>query len=90
MKAGLTGLAQAKGRNDIEWDKKVEFDNEYIDKFRRYGVFYDIKILFLSVIKVFRRDNIYENKVEGASNEEESARLAEEEIVRVAHLPDKE
>lgn len=90
MKAGLTGLAQTKGRNDIEWDKKVELDNEYIDKFRKYGVFYDIKILFLSVIKVFQRDNIYENKVEGASNEEESARLAEEEIVRVAHLPDKE
>ena len=90
MKAGLTGLAQVKGRNDIEWDKKVEFDNEYIDKFRKYGVFYDIKILFLSVIKVFKKENIYENKVEGASNDEESARLAEEEVVRVAHLPDEE
>ncbi len=88
MKAGLTGLAQVKGRNDIEWDKKVEFDNEYIDKFRIFGVFYDIKILFSSVIKVFRKENIYENKVEGASNEEESARLAEEEVIRVAHLPD--
>ena len=90
MKAGLTGLAQVKGRNDIEWDKKVEFDNEYIDKFRKYGIFFDIKILFLSVIKVFKKENIYENKVEGASNEEESARLAEEEVIRVAHLPDEE
>ena len=36
MKAGLTGLAQTKGRNDIEWDKKVELDNEYIDKFIKY------------------------------------------------------
>ena len=90
MKAGLTGLAQVKGRNDIEWDKKVEFDNEYIDKFKKYGVFYDIKVLFLSVIKVFKKENIYENKVEGVSNEEESARLAEEEVVRIAHLPDEE
>lgn len=90
MKAGLTGLAQVKGRNDIEWDKKVEFDNEYIDKFGKYGIFYDTKILFLSVIKVFKKEDIYENKVEGASNEEESARLAEEEIIRVAHLPDEE
>ena len=90
MKAGLTGLAQVKGRNDIEWDKKVEFDNEYIDKFKKYGVFYDIKILFGSVFKVFKKEDIYENKVEGSSNDEESARLAEEEIIRIAHLPDEE
>ena len=31
MKAGLTGLAQTKGRHDIAWDKKVELDNECID-----------------------------------------------------------
>ena len=90
MKAGLTGLAQTKGRNDIEWDKKVELDNEYIDKFRKYGVFYDIKILFMSVIKVFKKEDIYENKVDGVSDDVESAKLAEEEIIRVAHLPDEE
>ena len=90
MKAGLTGLAQVKGRNDIEWDKKVEFDNEYIDKFKKYGVLFDIKILFESVFKVFKKEDIYENKVEGSSNDEESARLAEEEIIRIAHLPDEE
>lgn len=90
MKAGLTGLAQTKGRNDIEWDKKVELDNEYITKFRKYGVFFDIKILFDSVIKVFKKADIYENKVEGASNEIESAKLAEEEIIRLAHLSDEE
>ena len=90
MKAGLTGLAQIQGRNDIEWDKKVEFDNEYIDKFRKYGAFYDIKILFLSVFKLFKKENIYENKIEGASNDEESAQLAEEEIIRIAHIPDEE
>ena len=90
MKAGLTGLAQTKGRNDIEWDKKVELDNKYIDKFRKYGVFYDIKILFMSVIKVFKKEDIYENKVDGVSDDVESAKLAEEEIIRVAHLPDEE
>lgn len=90
MKAGLTGLAQTKGRNDIEWDKKVELDNEYIDNFRKYGVLFDIKLLFDSVIKVFKKENIYENKIEGASGDIESARLAEEEIIRIAHLPDEE
>lgn len=90
MKAGLTGLAQTKGRNDIEWDKKVEFDNQYIDKFRKIGVLIDIKILFMSVFKVFKKENIYENKVEGAEDDIESAKLAEEEIIRIAHLPDEE
>lgn len=90
MKAGLTGLAQVKGRNDIEWDKKVEFDNEYIDKFKKYGVLFDIKILFGSVIKVFRKENIYENRVEGTENDIESSKKAEEEIIRIAHLPDEE
>ncbi len=90
MKAGLTGLAQTKGRNDIDWDQKVEFDNEYIDKFRKYGVLIDIKILFMSVIKVFKKEDIYENKVEGAQDDIESAKLAEEEIIRIAHLPDED
>ena len=30
VKAGLTGLAQIKGRNDISWDEKVSYDNEYV------------------------------------------------------------
>lgn len=30
MKAGLTGLAQIKGRNDITWDDKVTYDNQYV------------------------------------------------------------
>ena len=90
MKAGLTGLAQTRGRNDIEWDKKVELDNEYIDKFNKFGVLFDIKLLFDSVFKVFKKENIYENKVEGATNDEESAKLAEEEIIRLAHRSDEE
>ena len=90
MKAGLTGLAQVKGRNDIEWDKKVKFDNEYIDKFKKYGVLFDIKILFGSVFKVFKKENIYENKVEGTTDDVESAKKAEEEIIRIAHLQDEE
>lgn len=90
MKPGLTGLAQVKGRNDISWDEKVTFDNLYIDKFKKYGIFLDIKILFLSVFKVFKKENIYEQKVEGEEDSVKSAQLAEEEIIRIAHLPDEE
>lgn len=88
VKAGLTGLAQVKGRNDIRWDEKVGFDNKYVDEFKRIGVLIDIKILFWSVIKVFKKENIYENKADEKMTDAESAKYEEEEIIRIAHLPD--
>lgn len=88
VKAGLTGLAQVKGRNDIEWDDKVGYDNEYVDLFKKYGVIIDIRIIVESVFKVFKKKNIYENKANASLNDEEAAKRAEEEIIRIAHLPD--
>ena len=88
VKAGLTGLAQVKGRNDISWDDKVTYDNEYVDLFGKWGILIDIKILFETIIKVFHREDIYENKVDETMNDEEAAKFAEEEIIRIAHLPD--
>ena len=88
MKAGLTGLAQVKGRNDIRWDEKVGYDNEYVDAFRKSGILVDLKILFWSVLKVFRKENIYENKADESMTDAEAARHEEEEIIRIAHLPD--
>lgn len=90
MRAGLTGLAQVKGRNDISWDEKVEYDNQYIDNFRKHGIFTDIRILWLSVIKVFKKADIYENKPDESLDDEEAAKRAEEEIIRIAHIPDEE
>jgi len=88
VKAGLTGLAQVKGRNDITWDEKTIFDNQYIDLFKKYGVLIDIKLIFLSVLKVFKKDEIYEVKANYDLSDAEAAKLAEEEIIRIAHLPD--
>lgn len=88
MKAGLTGLAQVKGRNDIEWDEKVGYDNKYIDMFMKQGILIDIQILIESVFKVFKKENIYESKVDLSMNDAEAAKRAEEEIIRIAHLPD--
>lgn len=88
VKAGLTGLAQTKGRNDISWDNKVEFDNQYVDEFNRIGVLADIKILFDSVIKVFKKENIYENKADESMTDAEAAKFENDEIIRIAHLPD--
>lgn len=88
MKAGLTGLAQVRFRNDITWDKKVVVDNEYIDLFEKTGVLIDIKILFLSLLKVFKKEDIVEEKIDNNLNDKQAAELAEKEIIRIAHLPD--
>jgi lipopolysaccharide/colanic/teichoic acid biosynthesis glycosyltransferase len=88
VKAGLTGLAQVKGRNDISWDEKVGYDNQYVDEFKSIGILIDLKILFWSVIKVFKKENIYENKADNSMTDAEAAEFEEEEIIRIAHLPD--
>ena len=88
VKGGITGLAQARGRNENSWDEKVTLDNQYIDGFKRIGVLLDIIILIETISKVFIKSNIYEEKVEGAVDDEQSAQLAEEEIIRIAHLQD--
>lgn len=90
VKAGLTGLAQIKGRNDISWDEKVTYDNEYVDQFEKYGFLADIKIGLESVFKAFKHDKIHENKMDESMNDAEAAQAEEAEIIRLAHLPDVE
>lgn len=88
VKAGLTGLAQIKGRNSISWDEKVTYDNEYVDLFNKYGFLIDIKIGIESVFKAFKKNKIYEKKINESMNDEEAARAEDEEIIRLAHLQD--
>lgn len=90
VKGGITGLAQCKGRNENSWDEKVTFDNEYIDRFAKEGFWLDIKILWWTVTKVLEKTNINEEKMGEDMTDEESAELAEEEIIRIAHLSDEE
>lgn len=54
---GLTGWAQVNGRDEIELDLKVKLDKEYKD---RIGLWFDFKIIFLTIFKVFRREGIVE------------------------------
>lgn len=89
MKGGITGLAQCKGRNENSWDEKVTLDNEYIERFKKEGFWLDIKILWWSVAKVFQSANINESQREGMTAEE-SAALDDEEVKRIAHLPDED
>lgn len=52
---GLTGWAQVNGRNSITWERKLSLDLEYIDNI----IFIkDCKTIFITLIKVFKRDGI--------------------------------
>lgn len=88
MRGGITGLAQVKGRNENSWDEKIIYDNQYIDLFKKQGIWLDVKIIYWTVEKVFQRQDIYEKRANETLSDIESAKLAEEEIIRIAHLPD--
>jgi len=60
MKPGVTGLAQVNGRNELSWDEKVKYDNRYIELFEKYGVLIDIKLLFLTVVKIIKNEGSHE------------------------------
>jgi undecaprenyl phosphate N,N'-diacetylbacillosamine 1-phosphate transferase len=55
VKPGITGWAQVNGRNAISWQKKFEYDVWYVENL---NFFLDIKILFLTVKKVFKSEGI--------------------------------
>lgn len=55
VKPGLTGWAQANGRNSITWEEKFDMDVYYVDN---YSLLLDIKILFLTVKNVIKREGI--------------------------------
>lgn len=50
VRPGLSGLAQIKGRNDIDWEDKLNWDLKYIQKITFLG---DLRIIFETVIKAF-------------------------------------
>lgn len=56
VRPGVTGWAQINGRKDIHWDKRIEYDVEYVEKLS-FG--FDIKIFFRTIIKVLAmKDNV--------------------------------
>lgn len=55
VRPGVTGWAQVNGRNAISWEQKFELDVWYVDN---RTLWLDIKILFLTVKKVFVREGI--------------------------------
>jgi lipopolysaccharide/colanic/teichoic acid biosynthesis glycosyltransferase len=58
VRPGITGWAQVNGRNAISWDKKFELDAYYVDNM---SFLLDLKILFLTIEKVFKSEGISQN-----------------------------
>jgi len=57
VKPGLTGWAQVNGRNAITWEDKFKLDVWYVD---HHSLWLDLNILWMTVLKVIRREGISE------------------------------
>lgn len=55
VRPGLTGLAQINGRNDLDWDRRFQFDLDYIE---RMSLGYDLKIILDTVLKVVKASDV--------------------------------
>lgn len=52
---GISGWAQVNGRNAIGWTQKFDYDVWYV---KNQSFLLDLKIIFLTIIKVFKSDGI--------------------------------
>ena len=55
LKPGITGWAQVNGRNAISWEEKFKYDVWYVENI---SFKLDIKIFFLTIIKIFKSEGI--------------------------------
>lgn len=55
VRPGITGWAQVNGRNTISWEDKFKLDVWYVD---HYSFWLDLKILFMTFLKVVKTDGI--------------------------------
>jgi undecaprenyl phosphate N,N'-diacetylbacillosamine 1-phosphate transferase len=55
IRPGLSGWAQINGRNAIEWEDKLNYDLEYLDK---DSFWFDAKIVLITLKKIFKTESI--------------------------------
>ena len=68
VRPGITGWAQVHGRKEVEWHKRIELNVWYVE---HLSFWLDVKILFMTVIKVFTNAN-NENKGATVSEDKKS------------------
>ncbi len=61
VRPGMSGWAQVNGRNNITWDYKLECDAYYAEN---VSLIFDLKILFMTVKQVLRREGAVADKEE--------------------------
>jgi lipopolysaccharide/colanic/teichoic acid biosynthesis glycosyltransferase len=55
VKPGITGPAQINGRNNLNWDDRLEMDVDYVDN---WSLWTDIKIILQTILVVLKRDGV--------------------------------
>jgi len=79
VRPGITGLAQVAGRNLVEWNARLAYDIEYVD---RWSLWLDLKILLQTVSVVFSRNGVLEDPRSLMSDlDEERGEAMTEEVV---------
>lgn len=75
---GLTGLAQVNGRNNLQWEERFAYDLEYVNNvsFKQ-----DIKIIFITIKKVFKKENIVVRGT-GKTEDFDKYRREQSELIR--------
>ena len=80
VKPGITGWAQVNGRNAISWEEKFTLDVWYVDN---CSLWLDIKILAITIWKVFRREGI---SAEGEATMAEFIGICRQEVYNEVEL----
>ena len=80
VRPGLTGLAQVRGRNNVEWDKRFQLDVEYV---RNISYINDIKIIFLTIKKVLDKSDVSKDTSKTEGNFAEIRRKQQEQNMDV-------
>ena len=76
IRPGLTGLAQVSGRNNVEWDRRLQLDVEYV---RNITFVNDMKILLLTIKKVLDKSDVAEDTSKSVGNFAEIRRKQQEQ-----------
>ncbi len=72
VRGGLTGWAQVNGRNAVGWDQRLRYDVYYV---RNISLWFDIKIIFMTVGKVLCRSGLSADSAQSETNFADERRL---------------
>ncbi len=85
VRPGLTGLAQASGRNLVDWDKRFELDAQYVEGL---SFMMDLKVIFMTIKTVlWHSDQVSEDTGQTEGN---FAKIRQERLDRIGRLKEEE